>query len=152
MAESPLVIGLGNRLRGDDAAGPELARLVAGRRPEATVVEHEGEPTGLIEIWDRAPLAIVADAIAPAGNPGRIERAIGGSAPLAFRTATPASTHALDLAGAIELAASLGRLPARLVIYGIEGERFDLGAPLSPRVTAALWSLAGRVLGELGEP
>jgi hydrogenase maturation protease len=146
------LIGLGNRLRGDDAAGPELARLVAERAPGTTVIEHEGEPTELIEVWDRAALAIVADAVAPAGHPGRVHRGIGGSAPLPFSPGSPASTHALDLAGTIDLAASLGRLPARLVVYGIEGERFDLGASLSPPVAAALRSLADRVLADLAEP
>jgi hydrogenase maturation protease len=145
------LIGLGNRLRGDDAAGPELARIVAERAPMAPVIEHEGEPTGLIEVWDRAALVIVADAVAPAGAPGRVHRGIAGSAPLPFSPGAPASTHALDLAGAIELAASLGRLPARLVVYGIEGECFDVGAPLSRPVAVALRSLAGNVSAELGE-
>ena len=38
-----------------------------------------------------------------------------------------ASTHHVGLAEAVELARALGRLPARTVIYGIEGESFEIG-------------------------
>jgi hydrogenase maturation protease len=113
------------------------------------VIEHEAEPTGLIEIWDLAPLVVIADAVAPAGAPGRIHREVG-TAPAVFSSGAAASTHAVDLPGTIELAASLGRLPGHLVVYGIEGERFELGAPLSPPVAAAVRSLAPRLVGELG--
>jgi len=43
----------------------------------------------------------------------------------------------------------LERLPHRLVVYGIEGERFGVGEALSPRVGAALGPLAETVLAEL---
>lgn len=43
----------------------------------------------------------------------------------------------------------LGCLPARVVLYGIEGGTFDLGAPMSARVTAALSLVAARVRDEV---
>ena len=148
-AEAPILIGLGNPLRGDDGAGLELARMVASRAPWARVAGHEGEPTGLIELWEGASLAIVADAAAAAGEPGRVRRAVAGGGKLPFRPAAAASTHAIDLGGVIELAGTLERLPHRLVVYGIEGERFGVGEALSPRVGAALGPLAETVLAEL---
>jgi hydrogenase maturation protease len=42
------------------------------------------------------------------------------------------STHGTSVADAIELGGLLNRLPQRLVIYGIEGKSFDIGAPISP--------------------
>ena len=56
-----------------------------------------------------------------------------------------ASTHGLGLAEAIELGRALGRLPARLVVYAIEGQGYATGAPLSPPVARA----AEEVVGEL---
>jgi hydrogenase maturation protease len=52
------------------------------------------------------------------------------------------STHALGVAEAIELARALGRLPARLEVYAIEGARFTAGAGLSPAVEQAVGKLA----------
>lgn len=36
------------------------------------------------------------------------------------------------------MARTLGRLPEHVVVFGIEGERFDLGEELSERVAAAV--------------
>ncbi len=50
----------------------------------------------------------------------------------------PAGTHGFGLAGAIELARALDRLPARLVVVGVEAVGFEHGAPLSGPVRAAI--------------
>ena len=60
------------------------------------------------------------------------------------------STHAFGLAEAVELARALGRLPPRLIVYGIEGKSFEAGVGLSPEVGAAVQEVVERVLGELG--
>jgi len=48
------------------------------------------------------------------------------------------------------LARALGRLPPRLIVYGVEGKAFEAGVGLSPEVKAAVQEVAERVLGELG--
>jgi hydrogenase maturation protease len=144
-----VLIGLGNRMRGDDAVGPEVARRLAASGIDARVVEHEAEPTGLIELWADSELAVVVDALAPAGSPGRVERHEVGSGGLAPEHARPASTHALDLPATIELARSLGRLPDRLVVFGVEAAGFETGAPISAAVARALPAAVERVAAEL---
>jgi hydrogenase maturation protease len=143
-----LVAGLGNRLRGDDAAGLEAARVVAERATDVLVVEHEREPTDLIELWDGARVAIVIDAL-EGNEPGRIRRFEADRDELPRRLSTSASTHALELAEVVELARSLDRLPDRLVVLGIEGERFETGAGLSPPVERAVEEAAELALAEL---
>jgi hydrogenase maturation protease len=59
-----------------------------------------------------------------------------------------ASTHAIDLRAAIELARALGKLPARLVIYGVEAEETGFGEGLSPACEAALHGLLQRIREE----
>jgi hydrogenase maturation protease len=106
-----LLIGLGNELRGDDAAGLLVAR--AARRQRAAgigVVEREGEPIDLIGDWERARAVVVADAVDSGGEPGRVYRVDAATGPLPAAFAGP-STHALGLADAIELARALDRLP-----------------------------------------
>jgi hydrogenase maturation protease len=143
-----LVAGLGNRLRGDDGAGLEAARLVGERAADILVVEHEREPTDLIELWEGARVAIVIDAL-EGEEPGRIRRFEAGRDELPKRLSTSASTHALELAEVVELARSLDRLPDRLVVLGIEGERFETGTGLSPCVERAVGEAAELALAEL---
>ena len=46
------------------------------------------------------------------------------------------------MAEAIALGRALGRLPRQLLLFGIEGGRFDAGASLSPEVERATETLA----------
>jgi hydrogenase maturation protease len=55
----------------------------------------------------------------------------------------------MGAAEAIELARTLGRLPRRLVVYGIEGASFHPGAPLTPAVADAVKMAAGMVRAEI---
>jgi hydrogenase maturation protease len=48
------------------------------------------------------------------------------------------SSHGLGVAEVVELARTLDRLPARLIVYGVAGCVFDVGAPLSPQVGAVI--------------
>ncbi len=58
------------------------------------------------------------------------------------------STHGLGLAEAVELARALGQLPPRTIVYAIEADAFDAGAPLSPAVAAAIDAASGRIRAE----
>jgi hydrogenase maturation protease len=138
-----LAIGLGNELRGDDAAGLLVARAIrdrAGAGIEAA--EHEGEPVALLDLWEGAELVVVADAVGGSGAaPGTVHRFDAGEGPLPALFGGP-STHALGLAETIELARALGRLPARLIVFGIEGERFGAGERPSAAVLGAVEPVA----------
>jgi len=129
-----LVVGLGNAWRGDDGAGPAVA-LALGDDPRVLV--HEGEPIGLLEAWAGAQEVILVDAVSSGAPAGTVHRLDPLGAPLPGGLAS-ASTHAFGLADTIELARTLERLPPRLTIYGIEGERFSAGEELSPAVRAAV--------------
>ena len=143
-----LVVGLGNRLCGDDAAGLDVARLVAARAPKVDSIELEREPSDLLGLWPGYEAAIVIDAVV-GGEPGRIHRFDGGQGLTAsFRAGH--STHSLGLAEVIELARELDRLPDRVTVVGIEGSRFALGATMSAAVGTAVETVAAAVLAELG--
>jgi hydrogenase maturation protease len=144
-----LVIGIGNAWRRDDAAGLEVARRLRALAPAGVSIdEREGEPAGLLDAWDGAESAMIVDAVSSEAPPGTVHRFDAVSAPLPARTFAH-STHALGLAEAIELGRALGRLPERLVVYGIEGERFDAGAGLSPAVERAVDRLCADLRVEL---
>jgi hydrogenase maturation protease len=140
------VIGVGNAWAGDDAAGLLVARMVRERAPDGVdVIEHEREPTALLDVWAGARLAVVVDATFGGGETGaiRVLDASHEKLPAGF---TGTSTHAFGLAEAIEVGRALGRLPERLVVVGIEGESFAAGAAPGAAVSAALEQAAQEVL------
>ncbi len=152
MSGARLLIGLGNELRGDDAAGLLVARAARARRtPGVEVVELGGEPLDLIEAWEGAEAALVVDAVCSGGAPGELWLLDAGEGPLpaAFGSA---STHALGLAEAVELARALERLPTRLLVLGIETASFEAGAPPGAAVRAAVEPAAEYALRLLREP
>ncbi len=151
-APKPLFIGLGNELRGDDAAGLLVARAVRDRLGDAIeTAEHEGEPVTLLDLWEHADLVLLADAVGGGTDPapGTVHRfdAVAGPLPAVFGGP---STHALGLAETIELARTLNRLPARLIVFGIEGERFATGERQSGAVLEAVNRVAEAAATESG--
>ena len=143
-------MGVGNRYAGDDGAGLEVARRLRVRAVAAglTVHELEGEPLALLEVWDGARAAVLIDAVRSGAAAGTTHRADVSVEPLPAPMRRVASTHAVGVAEAIELARALGRLPPAVVVFGLEGERFSAGCSLSTAVAAAVGALADRVLGE----
>jgi hydrogenase maturation protease len=59
------------------------------------------------------------------------------------------STHALGLAEALVLARVLGRRPAEVLVYAIEGRSFRPGQGLSPEVARAVRRVERMVRAEL---
>jgi hydrogenase maturation protease len=58
------------------------------------------------------------------------------------------STHGFGPAQAVELGRALGRLPRRLIAYGIEAGDLQVGNGLSPEVARAAGEVAGRIAAE----
>jgi hydrogenase maturation protease len=145
-----LIIGLGNEYRHDDAVGLVVARRLRQAAPKSVrVLEETGEGASLLESWQDAEMVILIDAVQSGAAPGTLHRLDAHAQPMAkefFRF----STHAFGLAEAVELGRALGRLPPRLIVYGIEGKSFEAGVGLSPEVEAAAQVVVERVLGEVG--
>jgi hydrogenase maturation protease len=138
------IIGCGNAGRGDDAAGLLVARRL--RELGVDALEHSGEGLALIESWRGQDAVILIDAVVTGAAPGAVTVWDGSEAPVAADSCR-SSTHAFGVAEAVKLARVLGRLPARLLIYGIEGRRFDLGSAPCAEVAAASERLAQRLAG-----
>lgn len=144
-----LVIGIGNLDRGDDAAGVLVARRVRALaiRRDVRVTELIGDQLELLDTWIGAQTVYVIDAVRSGGPAGTVYRFDEGqSVAVRFRHR---GTHAISLADVIELARALGRLPDRLVGFGIEGASFEPGAPLSPVVADAVETVTNLIRDEL---
>jgi hydrogenase maturation protease len=144
-----VVVGVGNRLRGDDAAGLEVAARLRRRAPAGVgVVLCEQEPSRLIDAWEEAEAAVVIDAVSGGAAPGTVYRFDASAEPVPARVFR-SSTHAFGVGEVIEIARALHTLPARVLVFGIEGAAFSAGTGLSPGVEAAVDRTADAVLGEV---
>jgi hydrogenase maturation protease len=137
MTRAPIVIGLGNPDRGDDAVGVRVARQVAAERLDVLALEFD-DPSEALDAWDPEDTVVLADAISSGGRPGDIHVVDVIARRLPAGSWSAAGTHAFGLAALVELARSLGCMPARLVVVGIEAGQFQHGAPMSEAVVAAV--------------
>jgi len=156
-----VVIGVGSEFRCDDGAGPAVINHLRGTVPASVeLLCSDGEPTRLMEAWMHAAAAIVIDAVRGGGAaPGTLHRLVvpepvaDHDAPAvpgqAVSPVAPASSHGLGLSDAIELSRVLSRLPALLILHGVQGEAFGFGQAFSPAVADAIDDLTARVRADV---
>jgi len=150
MSTEPVVIGIGNRLRGDDGVGPAVARRVADHGTTADVVVC-ADPTALLDVWTGRRLAVVVDAAddgRSAGSVSTVDPAALGAAGMVG----PAGSHGWGLAEAVALGQALDRMPERLVVVTVSlGQVPALVGTrdLSPAVATAVDGAASTVLAAL---
>lgn len=140
-----IVIGVGNDLRGDDAAGWEVARRLAPS-PSLVLHEHAGDAPGLVTLWGPGDDVVIVDAAVSSDPPGTVLEIDALAGPLPA-TVSWATTHGAGVAEGVELARALGQLPRSLVVIGISAKRFDLGTPMTPEVERAVDEVVRRLRG-----
>ena len=144
-----LVVGVGNELRGDDAAGLLVVRKLRNLNlPGVRVIESSGDSAKLMDAWAGFDAVFVVDATTAVARAGTVHRFEGHRQPLPSDL-LGASTHSFGLAEAVELSRHLGRMPPELIVYGIEGESFDIGQAVSPAVTASIQTVFEIVTAEV---
>lgn len=134
-----LVIGFGNRLLGDDAAGPLVVERLRGRPQPAGVSLCDGGTVGLAllpEIEDAAAIVAV-DAARFGGAPGAV-RVFEGPAMDALLGGRRHSAHEVALADLMGAAALTGQLPARRALVAVEPQSVALSLQPTAAVTAAI--------------
>lgn len=142
------VVGIGNPLRGDDAAGREVARLVRPRLPASIPVwECLGGAVELLDYFGRARQLYIIDAVGGPGVAGDILQLSDGDA---IEESPAASSHGLGLAQAMGLAKALGNFPQSVHIVGIRGERFGMGDAIGPAVREAIGKTVTLIVEKLG--
>lgn len=144
----PLVVGVGNRDRGDDAVGPLVADQFTGR-DDVEVFVAEGDLSDLPLRWDRDQCVVIVDAMTSGGTPGSSRHidALTQRLPLG---GCLVSSHGVGLSEAIELARLLDRLPRHLTIIAVEGGGFVPFDDLSPAVADVMTSIGHQIERVLG--
>jgi len=148
-ARRPLVIGIGNRLRGDDGIGPIVVDLLrAGHRDAIDTTVVAGDLSDLAMRWVAGQTVVIVDAMVSGRDPGTV---IVFDGPTLSGSDQLLSSHGIGLADAIALARAIGRLPRSLTIVGIEGRAFEPGDPVSEPVRAAATVAVDRVAALTGD-
>ncbi len=144
-----LVIGVGNLYRSDDGAGITVVRRLKERGISGIeFTEHRGEGTDLIEVMKGYRSVFLVDAVQSGSSPGEIIRIEAHREPLPAQFSA-GSTHSFGVAEAIEMARILGELPQRLIVFGLQGLDFSVGANLSVEIEQAIPVLVEKIYREL---
>jgi hydrogenase maturation protease len=112
------------------------------------VLQAEGDGLALLDLMEGADRVILIDAVKSGGHPGTTIR-LDLSKESRWGSLAPCSTHAVGIAEAIDLARTLGRLPKQVILYGIEIDSFEPGAPLSESVRGGSDIVVAQVLREI---
>ncbi|UCE99357.1 MAG: hydrogenase 3 maturation endopeptidase HyCI [Planctomycetota bacterium] len=139
---SVVILGIGNRDRGDDGVGPYLAEQLIGR-VDAEVINCEEIPesyTGVVRKL-KPDTVIVLDAVSMGEKPGAV----------AFLTQEEVSTMGYSTHNA-----SVGLLMkylnqatgAQVFLLGIQPENTSYGSPMTPRVRKTADALCSIMMGE----
>ncbi len=144
-----IVIGVGNSFRSDDGVGVFVARELQNRPlPHVSVVTEERDGLKIMDHWSSGDHVVIVDAVASDADEGSILR-IELLDALRPSFLARSSTHSFDIAGAVSLSKIVGKLPASVVLYGVEGRNFKMGTSLSPKVLSAAHRTVQMVLQEV---
>lgn len=148
-----LVVGCGNLLRGDDAAGPVLVRMLAGRDLPSGVRLVDGGTAGMdIAFAMRGvPKVIVVDASRVGVEPGTVHRVPGAA--LTDLQPPQGNLHSFRWDQALGFATWLlkDEYPDDITVWLVEGESFEPGAPLTPAVQASVERIADSIVEDVTE-
>jgi hydrogenase maturation protease len=144
-----IVIGIGQSLRGDDAAGLEAVRLWQEKYPQTAervrVDLSELPGLALLDLLEGMDAVVLVDAVQASSPAGTLIRV--GPEELASFTPDAQSAHGWGVAETLKLGRSLypSLANVRITLIGIVGGQFEMGVGLSSEVRKALEE-AGRMI------
>lgn len=138
------IIGIGQSIRGDDAAGLAAVRLwqdtFIGHSNQANIqVELAEVPgIGLLTLLEGADVAILVDAVQSGAQPGTIH--LVSEDQLDAFSSSSASAHGWGVAETLALGHQLTpeNMPGKIYLIGIEAVDFAFGGPFTLPVEQAL--------------
>lgn len=146
-----VVVGCGNLIRGDDAAGPVLVRLLAERELPSGVRIIDGGTAGMDVAFAMrgAHRAIVVDASRVGVPAGTVHRVPGEE--LTDLRPPEGNLHRFRWDQALGFAQWLLKddYPPEVTVWLVEGESFEAGEPLTPAVQTAVEQIADAIAEEL---
>ncbi|OGS17140.1 MAG: hypothetical protein A2219_03340 [Elusimicrobia bacterium RIFOXYA2_FULL_50_26] len=146
-----LLLGLGNTILCDDAAGIMVAREIGRLLDGGSIDCMEASCAGwrLVDILSGYEKAVIIDAIVGSGaQPGECCRVIDKCG--AARSLRLCSSHGMGMDEAIALARSSGRpMPEHIAVYAIEVVNpYEFGEAITPEVAVRIPAIARQIIDE----
>ena len=145
-----VVLGIGNTILSDEAAGVRAAEAFARshRLPdEVQVIDGGTSGMEMIEDLSGLDLLIVLDVVKVGAAPGTLVRIAGTQIPVFFRSKLSPHQFVLpDVLASLEL---LGAMPAETIVLGVEPASLALGLEMTEAVAASVPRLAEMAAAEL---
>jgi hydrogenase maturation protease len=143
-----LVIGCGNRLRGDDGVGPAVVDglLRRGPPPGLRCLDAGTAGVDVVLAMRGEDRVVLVDACLGGGEPGTVRELRAED--LEPREPGPLSTHGIrwDRALALGRAVLQDAFPRSLVVYVVEAASLEPGDPLTPAVERAVERLVDELV------
>jgi len=145
-----LVLGIGNLLMNDDAAGVRVVQALAEKYvfpDEVTLLDGGTLGLDLLPYLEGVDRLLVVDAVETGEATGTLVRLTGDDIPLTL--ATKVSPHQMGLKDLLLVAELQGHAAAEMVLWGVQPGSIEMDIEMSPEVAAAVVQLQDKVLEEL---
>jgi hydrogenase maturation protease len=145
-----LILGVGNLLMSDEGVGVHvIQRLVAAYQLPEEVQILDGGTLGmdLLYYLEGVENLLLIDAVEAHKEPGALIRLEGDDVP-AFLS-IKISPHQLGVPDMLAAAKLKGIYPPRIVLWGVQPERLELGLDLSPKVESKVDTIIENILVQL---
>lgn len=145
-----LVLGIGNLVMNDDAAGVLAAQTLAKEFPQTDdLLVMDGGTLGLdlLPYIEQAENLIIADAVEFNLAPGTVIRLEGEDIDPVFENRL--SAHQMGMKDILTTAELMGIRPKKITLFGIQSQNTEMDMELSPEVSAAMEKFIGHIRDEI---
>lgn len=151
--EKILIVGIGNKLLGDDGFGPYVVELLESAKLSPNIDTSDFGTAGITKATDLKGYdrVIFVDAIQRGEDPGAIHRE--DFTPIQVKDIKPdqsivqLSLHEAKLEELLSFAKAIGSLPKKITVIGCEPKVLEPRIGLSPEVEQAAQNIAELILG-----
>ena len=145
-----LVLGIGNLLLSDEGAGCRCVEELERRYtlpPEVRCVDGGTAGFELLPLVEDAQVLIIIDALKDGRQPGTVILVEDEAVPRLMLTRT--SPHQIGISEVLATAQLTGKVPERLLLFGIEPKSLEVAMGLSPEVEQGLEKALDAVVSSL---
>ena len=146
-----LLVGIGSS-HGDDQIGWRIAYELQNLclPNDSVVIRKAAVPLDMIDWLDGVKTLHLCDACSDRGSPGTLHSWKHDNAcRSALETLRASSSHDFGLPTVLQLAVTLGRIPNRVFIHAVTGQRFEPGETLSDGIVPRIPHIATTIYEQL---
>lgn len=147
----PLIVGVGNKSRGDDAIGLLAVDWLKATHPDLAVYKSvSGDLTTVLDHWCDTDLVIFIDAVKGGIEPGSLVVVEGEELP-DMDSSQLTTSHGFSVADVVRMGQILECIPESIELIGVAGNDWEINSPMSYDLQPVLDRIEEIVLSITGE-